>query len=225
MKYPSIEKSLKDKRSDLHCFLSGGGLRVVRVEIAGKLVGYGEHPSFEVAMDYTEEDVAAGGRNYQDVYGPIHDHYLTGSSDPSSNLDRWILKGSNLDIEFKRKREKFAVRLNGHQDFRMPEEIKDEVEKNKMMISWRTEGWELESEPFRFATGEIGTSTRTISKPKEADILGPFIRKVKPVFYGETLEAALQSAEVGILEYLDHTHIKEWGIDNSRPVAVIRGIG
>ena len=48
----------------LHAFLSGGGLRVVRLEKGGKLLGYGEHPYIEEALRHADEDTEAGGRPY-----------------------------------------------------------------------------------------------------------------------------------------------------------------
>ena len=43
MRLIGINKALKEG-GRLHAFLSGSGLRVVRIEKNGKLKGYGEHP-------------------------------------------------------------------------------------------------------------------------------------------------------------------------------------
>jgi hypothetical protein len=96
----------REKLLRLHAFLSGGGLRVVRLERVrpgqsrGILDGYGEHPHIEEAMAHAAEDFAAGGRPYGEVYGKIHDHYLTGSSEPCSQLDARLRSGKDFDAWF-----------------------------------------------------------------------------------------------------------------------------
>lgn len=96
MKCSHIDQAL-ERGGKIHSFRSGGGLRVFRLEIDGKLKGYGEHPDALVAIQHLEEDLAAGGRPYGEVYGVIHTHYLTGVSAPSCELDRWLLRGLNVD--------------------------------------------------------------------------------------------------------------------------------
>jgi hypothetical protein len=90
-----IDEALEQGLS-LRGFRSGGGLRVVRLEEHNSLKGYGEHPNLEEALRHLNEDYAAGGREYSDVYGPIHPHYLTGSSTPTSELDAHILGGNKF---------------------------------------------------------------------------------------------------------------------------------
>lgn len=78
-------------------FLSGGGLRVIRIEDANQeLKGYGEHPHIDEALRHADEDYAAGGRPYDEVYGGSKTHYLTGSTTPNSELDAWIRQGSKF---------------------------------------------------------------------------------------------------------------------------------
>lgn len=92
-----IEAALRDG-CKLHTFLSGGGLRVVRLERDGKLKGYGEHPEVEEALAHADVDYMAGGRPYGAVYGGSEPHYLTGSSMSSGPLDAWILQGRSFDV-------------------------------------------------------------------------------------------------------------------------------
>jgi hypothetical protein len=101
MIYSNIMRVLAEKASNhIHAFRSGGGLRILRLERDKELVGYGEAPNFDTALEYLEEDVAAGGHNYEDVYGEnkLHPHYLTGTTKTSSNIDRWLLSGNSFDI-------------------------------------------------------------------------------------------------------------------------------
>lgn len=100
VKYPNLSKALKDGDC-LHGFRSGGGLRVVHLNYASKTGGYGEHPHIETALEYAEDDLKVGGRKYKDFYGPMVDHYITGDSNPSSQLDEFILQGRDFDITFK----------------------------------------------------------------------------------------------------------------------------
>jgi len=84
----------------LHLFRSGGGLRVALLNNGSDLIGYGEAPNIEEALEYCGEDYEAGGRPYKEVYGPIHPHYLTGSAEASCNGDRWLLRGTDVDISW-----------------------------------------------------------------------------------------------------------------------------
>lgn len=97
--YPALSEFLK-KGGDIHGFRSGGGLRVIRASLNDELKGYGEHPYVEHAFNHCEEDLIAGGRDYRSVYGKLYDHYLTGSSTPSSIVDQWMCCGYGLDITF-----------------------------------------------------------------------------------------------------------------------------
>lgn len=97
--YNSICSVLAEKASNhIHFFRSGGGLRVGRLERDNQLVGYGESYEFLSALILLEEDVKAGGRRYEDVYGKLAPQYLTGVSEPSSNIDHWLLMGRSFDI-------------------------------------------------------------------------------------------------------------------------------
>lgn len=111
----------------LHAFLSGGGLRVVRIERVksrqrrGDLAGYGEHPYLEQALNHAAEDHAAGGRPYLDVYGGKHPHYLTGSCTPSSQLDAHVRRGASFDAFYLRGW--FRVELHSFVREEYPKEI------------------------------------------------------------------------------------------------------
>lgn len=84
----------------VHVFRSGGGLRVASLRRGGRELGYGESINFEPALDICGEDYEAGCRPYKEVYGPIHTHYLTGSTKHSSKGDAWVCRGADLDIHW-----------------------------------------------------------------------------------------------------------------------------
>lgn len=97
MNLPGLEQALRDG-CKVHAFRSGGGLRVIRITTKdGQLKGYGEHPQVEDALSHANEDFLAGGRPYQEVYGGSKPNYLTGSSEPTSPLDDWLLHGHTFD--------------------------------------------------------------------------------------------------------------------------------
>jgi hypothetical protein len=106
--YPNIEKALKEG-ARLYAFLSGGGLRVVRIE-KGKvaeakdneddnLISYGEHPYFPGALAHAEQDF---GLTYEQQYSgenALHKHYLTGAYPiPYDAFDVYLKYGRSLDV-------------------------------------------------------------------------------------------------------------------------------
>jgi hypothetical protein len=95
MELNGLEKALTEGCT-LTGFISGGGLRVIRVLNKEKLCGYGEHPRVEEALSHANEDFLAGGRPYKEVYGKLKPHYLTGLSKYTSELDSWMLNGGKI---------------------------------------------------------------------------------------------------------------------------------
>jgi hypothetical protein len=102
--YPNLQEALKNG-AKLHAFLSGGSLRVVRIEKMNKetgkneLLSYGEHPYFSGALAHADEDF---GLSYDQQYtakGAKHLHYLTGAySLPYDVLDAHIKDGRSIDV-------------------------------------------------------------------------------------------------------------------------------
>lgn len=87
-----ITRSLKEGNR-LHAFLSGGGLRVIRIEKgkrADKLLGYGEHPHVDDALKLADETLRTGKMPKESVY-------LTGSSTAEGPLDQWLREGLTFD--------------------------------------------------------------------------------------------------------------------------------
>jgi hypothetical protein len=141
----------------LHAFLSGGGLRIVRLEKDGKLLGYGEHPNIEEALRHADEDAAAGGREYSKVYGKGgYTHYLTGSSISSSDLDRWVLRGRIFDVVYKS--DQFVAIMKSIEETEVPKEIEDRVKDALVTEKFTDRGYNYLITPCRFANGYIGIS-------------------------------------------------------------------
>jgi len=90
-----IDEALK-KGYILRAFLSGGGLRVIRIEDGhnGPLKGYGEHPNLKPALRRASKDYLSGGKPYECVY-------LTGTTQTEDNLDLWVKVGRKLWAEKK----------------------------------------------------------------------------------------------------------------------------
>jgi len=106
------------KRGKFHGFRSGGGLRVFRIDNGNKCVAYGEHPNAMEALALLARDSTVGGRVYGKVYGALHPHYLTGSSTPDGELDKWILQGNTIDAHVTEGI--VTVVLSGYGEFHSP---------------------------------------------------------------------------------------------------------
>lgn len=91
--YENLDRALQDG-CVVRAFRSGGGVRVVRVERDENLVGYGEHPHIEEALELAD-------RSYLDPKFD-GDYYLTGSPEPSSKLDAHLLRGRKFRAVYQR---------------------------------------------------------------------------------------------------------------------------
>jgi hypothetical protein len=154
-----IHKGLREG-ARLHAFLSGGGLRVVRLEKEGKLIGYGEHPYIEEALRHADEDTAAGQRDYKKVYGKIYDHYYTGSSSPSSDLDAWVRQGRTFDVTYEDGQ--FQATMGSLEDTHIPKDMQERVKTTGQAETFTSRGYTYEVTPCRFANGEIGVSGKVL---------------------------------------------------------------
>jgi hypothetical protein len=164
--FPAIHKTLCDG-GKMHAFLSGGGLRVVRIDKDKTEMGYGESPNIEEALAYLEEDCLAGGRDYHKVYGKIHPHYLTGSCSTTSNLDAWIRQGRTFDCW--QEGEEIVLQLHGINFFEFPEWIYEAIKK-RPVINWKDKrGFVIQ---FKGDDGFIPGSitTKAIRAPKEKEL-------------------------------------------------------
>jgi hypothetical protein len=111
-----IEQPLRDGHN-VHAFLSGSRLRVIRIEDqAGELVGYGEAPQVEDALAHAAQDYQFGHEAYEEQYSgdnARHPHCLTGTREVSSPLDEHLLKGATFDAH--QSRGGIVVTLSGIQ--------------------------------------------------------------------------------------------------------------
>lgn len=148
--------------SKLKAFRSGGGLRVVRIDSDGleKCLAYGEHPNLDTAFDHLAEDIRAGGRDYSEVYGVIHENYLTGTHDVSSSLDQWLLQGRGFDFKYVDGQWEFSSEY--YYDHPIPDYIQ-EVCLNDATVIWETDGTKFQTTPSRFPSGTKCTSTKAIT--------------------------------------------------------------
>jgi len=179
----------------MHAFMSGGGLRVVRIEKDDVLVGYGEHPHIEDALSHANEDWSRGHMSYGDVYGKTKPQYLTGSTDTTSPLDAWIRKGSDFDSW--REGDKVVVQLEGYADVRTPQDIHDRVRTTGIAEQWEhPRGYVYYTKCTRFANGELGTSTEVLKFRDGGARSGsdPWMYKITKTGYGNDFFEAAANA-------------------------------
>ena len=185
---------------NIHGFLSGGGLRVVRIEQDGVLKGYGEHPHVDHALRHADEDYLAGGRDYHDVYGKKHFQYLTGSTSPNSPLDVWVRQGRTFDAE--KLVGKIIVELHGYGETREPQEVMKQVNETGQPVSWASRGYTYETSRYTFPNGELGHSTRVLESPEGKKGNHPFSFNIVKSGVGngflEALEDAFKAEEVEV---------------------------
>lgn len=186
-----IEKALQEGNR-IHGFLSGGGLRVVRIELDGVLKGYGEHPSVDHALRHADEDFLAGGRDYNAVYGGKHLHYLTGSTGVTSPLDSWVRQGRTFDT-YVRDGE-VVLELHGYGETRTPQEVIKEVDEKRLPVTWASRGYTYETSKSRFPNGEPCHSTKIIDAPEGRSGSDPWMYKIVKYGTGKSLTEALESA-------------------------------
>lgn len=108
LNYPNLEKALKSG-AKMHCFLSGGSLRVIRIENSDELISYGEYPYFPGALVHAESDF---GLTYEEQYGgknAKHEHYLTGAYPlPHDYFDTYLKMGKQFDILYSNQKNQFV---------------------------------------------------------------------------------------------------------------------
>ncbi len=84
---------------ELHIFCERFGpriLRVVRWQLDGELVGYGQGPTLCVAWQRAIDDLAENSRPYEDVYGNQFPAHYAGDERASGSLERWVVGGNML---------------------------------------------------------------------------------------------------------------------------------
>lgn len=185
MKFTAISAALQ-AGGRLHAFLSGGGLRVVRIDQGGKPLGYGEHPDVEEALSHLEEDTAAGGRPYGEVYGGSKPHYLTGSNSTSSDLDAWLRQGKKFDAWFEDGQ--FVFELRGMKQTEIPKDVVSRV-----VETGREETWK-DARGYTYKSGRSqggGVTTKVDDMPVGGSNMRAWMYDVTRICRAATLEEAM----------------------------------
>jgi hypothetical protein len=192
MQHTHIEKALSLGHR-LHAFRSGGGLRVVRVwDSKGATSGYGEHPHVDDALTHANLDLERGTLPYDQVYGVIFPHYLTGSSKASSPLDAWLLKGSKFDI--RKDGDKFVFDLDGYQSLELPDSVKQRIDAGEKAVTWRSpRGYHYQTHITNRFGAEKSISTQVLISPTINDTAA-FMWRIKKTGQASTLSSALAEA-------------------------------
>ena len=186
-----IEGALRSG-AKLHAFLSGGGLRVLSLDLDGKRVGYGEHPNVEEAFTHLAEDFEAGNRPYKEVYGKLHTHYLTGSSETTSALDAWVCQGSKFDAY--EQDGLFVFVLSGHGHTEMSKDMEERAT-NGETIRWSHRGYTFESWPSVFpGNGEKCCVTSILESPEGRGGADPWMYPITKTGRAEVLVEAIAKA-------------------------------
>lgn len=195
-----IEKALQEG-CNIHGFLSGGGLRVIRIEQEGNLRGYGEHPNVEGALRHANEDYLAGGKPYDSVYGASEPLYLTGSGRATSPLDRLLLRGQTIDAHMLGS--DVVIELRGIAHINIPAEVTEQVKRTGQPVIWANRGYSYITSPSGLPNDPpYPPSTRVLTGPEGRDNADPWMYGVVKTGRGkgflEALEHALEAEEVGV---------------------------
>lgn len=167
---PEIEQPLRDGHK-IHAFSSGGGLRVIRIEDqAGELVGYGEAPQVEGALEQAALDYQLGHESYEEQYSgdnARYPHYLTGTTELSSPLDAHLRWGATFDAHKAREGEGVVVTLSGIKfPPEVPEGLQDRVTSTMETETFEERGVTYSAEPYQFpGNGEWGITIKVVANP------------------------------------------------------------
>ncbi len=184
----TIETALPDG-AKLHGFRSGGGLRVLTMSNNGRDLAYGEAPTYGEALRHLTDDLAAGGRRYEDVYGKIEPHYLTGTSTPDGAVDLWLLRGCSIDVHGEDG--SIVAVLSGWGEQGTPQDASDAALRGEV-THWGARGYAYKTSPFVFPNGERGSSTECLSKAKSG--ADPWMWRTTQTGRGTDVAAALAAA-------------------------------
>ena len=197
----NLDEALK-AGNKLKVFRSGGGLRVMymwdRYDNTKTTTYYGESHDFDNALRVLNNDIQAGHREYKDVYGPIEQHYLTGSYGNEENkVDFWVVSGHTIMAEYVDEFKGFEhieVELLGSSQQKYPQEIINRCT-NGESLWWKYDDSEIVrlSQQYTFpGNGEKGCTSKIIFNPKKEET-GPH-EKILIVGEGDTFLSALLDA-------------------------------
>jgi len=157
-----LHQALK-KGAKLHAFRSGGGTRVVRLEIRDDLAGYGESITLEDALRRAND-------NYLKIKPRKSDkNYLTGQSLAASNVDAIALQGYSIDAWYDTLAELYYVQYLEFCHREVPEKViaQAKSQPNVPVVFRDTAStrylYVVTFVPGMFANGEDGTSTKCLT--------------------------------------------------------------
>jgi len=191
------------RKGNLHGFRSGGGLRVFRIDKGNKNIAYGEHPNAMEALALLAKDCSFAGRAYEKVYGKLHPHYLTGSSEAQGDLDKWILRGNTLDAFIAQKGlpggNDVRVTLGGYGEFHTPVDIENQIRNEpKGYVIHKDRGFVYKSAAVRGSRyqDDGGITTECVSCPPGKPQHRAWMWQTTQTGYGNTFFEALAEAFV-----------------------------
>jgi hypothetical protein len=177
----------------LHAFLSGGGLRVIRLEDELKILkGYGEHP-------HVDEALGIAGEDYLNGHGAYKSEWLTGSTSTEGDLDAWVRQGQTFDAYLDKETANFradviVVVLKGYGRTVVPKEIEEFVLETGTQTAWQNRVYTYLVTKIRFANGAQGVSWKEIRKPEGRENSDSFMYEVTKTGKGFGFEEALKNA-------------------------------
>lgn len=201
--HPEIEQALRDGHQ-LHGFRSGGGLRVISIEnSAGETVAYGEAPHIEDALEHASVDYTLGHESYEKQYSgdsARHDHYLTGAAEASSPLDGEMLGGMKIDARRDPRNNDIAAALSGTKfGPEIPDGLQDYVTSTGNAAQFVHRTITYEATPIRFASGDIGMTTRVVANPNNlSTTVYDYAKIAAAPTFAEAVAAAFVAPEVEI---------------------------
>lgn len=199
MSLEGIHKALKDGCL-MQGFCAGSRVRVVCLKKDNKLKGQGEHPNVEGALAFADADFLRSERSNGRAYGETVPLYAEGSSLPSSEFDRWLLRGQTFDAW--QDGNDVVLRLNGYAHTELPKMIERAVKQSGFSITWNDRGFTYCTKPALLPNGQPTVRTAVIRRPaedgqKKRDAWHYRITKTgRGVNFFEALEAALVADEV-----------------------------
>ncbi|HSX35460.1 MAG TPA: hypothetical protein VLH84_00835 [Patescibacteria group bacterium] len=202
---PEIEQPLRDGHK-IHAFSSGGGLRVIRIETAsGQLVGYGEAPQVEEALEHAALDYQLGHEPYEQQYSGENArylHYWTGTTEISSPLDGHLRWGETFDAYGEQDGDGIIVSLAG---IKFPPEVPPGLQ-GRVTATMQSEtfverGVTYQAEPYRFpGDGSWGVSIKVVDNPNNIETSSYRYTKtgIAPTF-DQAVAAAFEAPEAEMM--------------------------
>jgi len=179
-----------------YAFRSGGGLRVLSLgkEEKSQEAGYGEAANVLDALQYLCDDYEAGRRPYNEVYGGSQPHYLTGSSSPDSDLDKWILKGATVRAK-QNDDATITVELRGWEHIEFPDDIIKAVIADGKPRPYINRSYEFLVKPYTFpGNGEAGVICPLVGGRKPPNNSNPTMWESTKTGSGSTFFDAVDNA-------------------------------